>query len=135
MLTAGTVVEIYKHKIRLRGQKTSTARKSSQDPSVRGKSSPVSKLYGVSPRTVRDIWNRRTWADVTSHLHDYEAILPSTTSFNLLPRVFHSGGFTVALAAGMLTHLLFGMLTELIACRPGHLNGQLSKENRKEERT
>ena len=35
---------------------------------VRGKSRTVSRLFGVSPRAIRDIWNRRTWCHVTKHL-------------------------------------------------------------------
>lgn len=32
---------------------------------VAGKSSMVAEMYGVSPKTIRDIWNRKTWAQVT----------------------------------------------------------------------
>jgi hypothetical protein len=31
---------------------------------VAGKSSMVAEMYGVSPKTIRDIWNRKTWAQV-----------------------------------------------------------------------
>ena len=33
--------------------------------SVRGMSGPISKVYGVSARTIRDIWNQKTWAYAT----------------------------------------------------------------------
>jgi hypothetical protein len=33
--------------------------------SVAGKSSLVAELYGVSPKTIRDVWNRKTWTQVT----------------------------------------------------------------------
>jgi len=32
---------------------------------VAGKSSMVAEMYGVSPKTIRDIWNRKTWTQVT----------------------------------------------------------------------
>ena len=32
--------------------------------SVAGKSSLVAELYGVSPKTIRDVWNRKTWTQV-----------------------------------------------------------------------
>ena len=34
--------------------------------SVAGKSSLVAELYGVSPKTIRDVWNRKTWTQVSS---------------------------------------------------------------------
>ncbi len=37
--------------------------------SVAGKSSLVSEIFGVSPKTIRDVWNRKTWTQV-SHLTD-----------------------------------------------------------------
>uniref|UniRef100_A0A7S0M491 Uncharacterized protein n=1 Tax=Cryptomonas curvata TaxID=233186 RepID=A0A7S0M491_9CRYP len=35
---------------------------------MKGQSAPLAKRYGVSPKTIRDIWNRRTWAYVTIQL-------------------------------------------------------------------
>jgi hypothetical protein len=34
--------------------------------SVAGKSSLVAELYGVSPKTIRDVWNRKTWTQVVT---------------------------------------------------------------------
>ena len=34
----------------------------------RGYSLPIAKKYGVSPKTIRDIWNRQTWTFATVHL-------------------------------------------------------------------
>ena len=31
---------------------------------VAGKSSLVAEMYGVSPKTIRDVWNRKTWSQV-----------------------------------------------------------------------
>ena len=31
---------------------------------VVGKSSLVAEMYGVSPKTIRDVWNRKTWSQV-----------------------------------------------------------------------
>jgi hypothetical protein len=37
--------------------------------SVAGKSSLVAELFGVSPKTIRDVWNRKTWTQVSlNHL-------------------------------------------------------------------
>ncbi len=33
--------------------------------SVAGKSSLVAEMFGVSPKTIRDVWNRRSWVQVT----------------------------------------------------------------------
>jgi hypothetical protein len=34
-----------------------------------GKSSKLAKDYGVSAKTIRDIWNGKSWTKVTGHLH------------------------------------------------------------------
>jgi hypothetical protein len=36
---------------------------------------PVSKMFGVSPRAIRDIWNRRTWEHATADLWGLEAFV------------------------------------------------------------
>ncbi len=36
------------------------------EPRIRGLSQPLAKRYGVSPKTIRDIWNRRTWTLATT---------------------------------------------------------------------
>jgi hypothetical protein len=35
---------------------------------IKGKSAKVATKYGVSAKTIRDIWNRRTWTTATSVL-------------------------------------------------------------------
>jgi hypothetical protein len=37
--------------------------------------------YGVSSKTIRDIWNRKTWASATKHLFDQEQVSPIDRSF------------------------------------------------------
>ena len=58
MLTEKQVIEIYRIKKRLDMDQECRA-------SIRGMSGPISKVYGVNARTVRDIWNRKTWAYAT----------------------------------------------------------------------
>jgi hypothetical protein len=36
---------------------------------VAGKSSLVAEMYGVSPKTIRDVWNRKTWTQVKCMYH------------------------------------------------------------------
>ena len=38
---------------------------------VAGKSSLVAEMYGVSPKTIRDVWNRKTWTQVIVTLKTY----------------------------------------------------------------
>ena len=68
MLTYDDVIKIYEFKL------SWMLRPSSHTPSIsiRGQSGPVGKLFGVSPRTVRDIWNRQTWSFVTKELWSRE---------------------------------------------------------------
>ena len=65
MLTANDVLTIYEYKIWWNQQ---------PEPhlSLRGQSQAVSKRFGVSSRTVRDIWNRRSWACETKQLWSRE---------------------------------------------------------------
>ena len=74
MLTDIQVVEIYERKIALLSRSMSLQPGDSVSSSlpVRGKSKSVAKLYGVSSRTIRDIWNRQTWGVTTSYLWDRE---------------------------------------------------------------
>ena len=68
MLTEIDAVEIYKLKIAM--LKPSTFKSCLQDAEsrIKGQSVRVAALFGVSPKTIRDIWNRRTWAYATIHL-------------------------------------------------------------------
>ena len=60
-LTAQQVREIFHSRIPPNGLLGSSARFS-----VSSRSVEVSRRFGVSPKAVRDIWNRRTWSRVTS---------------------------------------------------------------------
>ena len=42
----------------------------SNTPKVRGQSIPIAARYGVSPKTVREIWSLKTWAKATEHLRN-----------------------------------------------------------------
>ena len=70
MLTEQDAIEIYKYKMAISCAKA----KNDVVDSLRGKSVSVSKMYEISPRTVRDIWNRQTWTNATSHLWKDESI-------------------------------------------------------------
>jgi hypothetical protein len=60
VLTEAQAIEIYAH-----GQ---TMKKYGVDPLKHGQSVALAKQYNVSPKTIRDIWNRRTWTQETRHL-------------------------------------------------------------------
>ena len=40
----------------------------------KGRSVPVGKIFNVSAKTIRDIWNRKTWTFATRHLWVHEEI-------------------------------------------------------------
>ena len=61
VLTATQAIEIYSYrKVKSNGQKT--------DSLLSGRSAAVAKKFNVSPKAIRDIWNRRTWSQETKHL-------------------------------------------------------------------
>ena len=73
MLTEQAAIEIYKYKLALIDNTKSDPKDAYiRHVSVRGRSAPLSKLYGVSARTIRDIWNRQTWGYATSPLWHQE---------------------------------------------------------------
>jgi hypothetical protein len=63
MLTECAAVEIYKMKLNLL-----QPRKTKQPVSIWGQTRSVAKLFGVSSRTVKYVWNRQTWSHATDHL-------------------------------------------------------------------
>lgn len=81
MLTEEQVIEIYTKKIAMVVELSKIGPRTSLGDSVRGKSGPLSSIYGVSSRTIRDIWNRRTWRYATHHLwSDEELYLKSSAN-------------------------------------------------------
>ena len=71
MLTELQVVEIYMRKLSIADEFTSHCQTVNQR--LRGASPPIAVRFGVSSRTIRDIWNRKTWAFVTKHLWHLES--------------------------------------------------------------
>jgi hypothetical protein len=77
ILTTDQVLEIYNCKLACEthnGIKT-----------PRGLSVSVSRLYQVSPKAIRDIWNHITWKRVTCHLWRIDAELSDTPPPNMSP--------------------------------------------------
>jgi hypothetical protein len=66
VLTADQAQEIYKVKLAL--QKQNRGKK------IRGQSVQIAKMYRVSPKTVRDIWNHTTWKPVTHQLWQHDEV-------------------------------------------------------------
>jgi hypothetical protein len=73
VLSAVQAREIYKCKLELLRPNTSGPCLKSMVLKLRGQSAPVADCYGVSPKTVRDVWNRRTWAHVTHDMWGHES--------------------------------------------------------------
>jgi len=61
-------IEIYEHKLALLRPKSFHSCFSYDQSSLRGVSAKIAVKYGVSPKTVRDIWNHITWIIETQHL-------------------------------------------------------------------
>jgi hypothetical protein len=75
-MNGSLAAEIYKEKLALIITPASSESCLKDDARVemKGKSVQVSAKYGVSAKTVRDIWNRRTWIDATSFLWSIESL-------------------------------------------------------------
>ena len=68
LLNDALAVEIYKCKLALHAPSSSMSCFQSWEKRVRGQSARVSPRFGVSPKTIRDIWNHKTWVHATCHL-------------------------------------------------------------------
>ena len=75
------VLEIYKIKIGLQKKFAQT-----EWITIRGKCGDVSRIFGVSARTIRDIWSRRTWASVTDQLWSQENMHGARKNMNKTPK-------------------------------------------------
>ena len=87
VLTEQMAVDIYKIKLTSAKSVNSHGRFQSQ-------SRIVAEKYGVSPKTVRDIWDRKTWALATEHLLSAEGThgMSSNSSSEVLTKrsIFYS---------------------------------------------
>ena len=68
ILNGRLAAEIYAEKLALVAPTTFESCMQDSRIKVKGKSVKVSAKYGVSAKTIRDIWNRRTWTHATSAL-------------------------------------------------------------------
>jgi hypothetical protein len=70
VLNDALAVEIYKCKLAFDAPSSSVSFFQSRGERARGRgqSARVSSRFGVSPKTIRDVWNHKTWAHATNHL-------------------------------------------------------------------
>ena len=62
------------------------------------RSTRLTSIYGVSPKTIRDIWNRRTWTSVTSLVvNEEDASVKLRGVCYLFEQVLHAVDFSVGL--------------------------------------
>ena len=73
-LTKSQAVEIYQLKTSMKDDTISNFIPAFQPPNQlkRGHSVQIGIRYGVSSRTIRDVWNRKTWSFATQHLWSTE---------------------------------------------------------------
>jgi hypothetical protein len=92
MLNDRQAVAIYKQKLELMKPRSFKTCLQDFDSRIKGQSTHVGKAFGVSPKTIRDIWSRRTWSEATSFLWGTEKNLEEgdASSFSVLSRFQHS---------------------------------------------
>ncbi len=66
VLNPAQAAEIYRYKAIFLSHQDFNA--CSRLPKINSRSIELGKLYNVSDKTIRDIWNRRTWTFATRHL-------------------------------------------------------------------
>jgi hypothetical protein len=66
LLNSRLAAEIYAEKLAIIAPTSFESCLKSLRVALKGKSVAVSMKYGVSAKTIRDIWNRRTWTAATN---------------------------------------------------------------------
>ena len=74
-LISTQVLHIYMYKLQLLHASTFKACLQDVDSRLKGQSKWFAPMFGVSSKTVRDIWNRRTWTQTTGVLWAQEDVL------------------------------------------------------------
>jgi hypothetical protein len=94
VLSDKQAIEIYRCKLRLRTPDSFKSSLQSVEARSKGQSAQIASRFGVSPKTIRDIWNRRTWVHTTEHMwceeEDAEASIFSVTILCLQVIPFNS---------------------------------------------
>ena len=68
VLNETLAAEIYAHKLDILVPTSFESCLRTGHMRMKGKSAKLALRYGVSAKTIRDVWNRKTWADATAHL-------------------------------------------------------------------
>jgi hypothetical protein len=68
ILNRDLAVEIYKHKLSLIKPRSFESCFQGEQSKLRGASIKLASKYGVSAKTVRDVWNHKSWVAATYHL-------------------------------------------------------------------
>ena len=95
MLPRQQVESIYMVKIKLLAKIAVPHDQTALAAILRGKSGPLASQYGVSPRTIRDIWNRKTWSYATEHLWPLENEFLSRMTREISSRVMSQVNNTI----------------------------------------
>ena len=90
MLTAEQAMKIYMLKISMLPELLTISRDAIIERRMRGRSYFVGLKYGVCARTIRDIWNRKTWAYASQRLWNLESFVSDgATKYKKSPQVSH----------------------------------------------
>ncbi len=68
VLTRENAIEIYTHKLLMLQASNDKNEYARDSAPLRGRSGSLSEEFHISAKTVRDIWNHRTWKRATCHL-------------------------------------------------------------------
>mmetsp|Transcript_26809 Transcript_26809/g.70411 ORF Transcript_26809/g.70411 Transcript_26809/m.70411 type:complete len:91 (+) Transcript_26809:102-374(+) len=68
ILNQKQAIEIYEHMIQILGSNRAKFSAEFRKRKIRGESSRIASKYGVTAKTIRDIWNRRSWSNATNSL-------------------------------------------------------------------
>jgi hypothetical protein len=72
LLNKDAAADIYEYKLALITPTSFKSCVEKYEKKIKGQSAKLAKTYGVSAKTIRDIWNKKSWTNATCHLWERE---------------------------------------------------------------
>ena len=88
VLNKTLAAEVYAHKLALTIPTSFKSCLQVASKKTKGESAKLALRYGVSAKTIRDVWNKKTWADATSHLWKKELYQVGPNASKLISEIF-----------------------------------------------
>lgn len=83
VLNSEAAAEIYQYKLALITPDSFKSCIQKNEMKIKGHSTHLALKYGVTSKTIRDIWNRKSWISATAHLWEPNGKLEGSPEINV----------------------------------------------------